>query len=108
MRTVQIHWSLKSSLTCFVKIILTSTSKSSMKNTKSQLTRKIIEDLTAKFEKLYKYVSTNGKLTLDLFIRLSLDEDANKFFVAVIRDVSSQARALTEQICAKEPNLFAA
>lgn len=53
--------------------------------------RTILGKLMKQFEELYSFVSNNGKLTLEQFIKLALHEDANKFFVSVIREVSESA-----------------
>lgn len=60
------------------------------------------------FEELYSFVSNNGKLTLEQFIKLALHEEANKFFVSVIREVTWAAWRKNEQVRAEKCHFFAA
>jgi len=67
----------------------------------------MLKKLMSQFEALYRFVSTNGKLSLDQFLRLALHEEANKFFVDVIREVGSPARGTSGQVRAKKSDFSA-
>lgn len=44
------------------------------------MTRALLGGLEADFKQLYQFASRNGKLTLEQFINLALNEEAIKFF----------------------------
>lgn len=68
---------------------------------------KILFDLESDFKKLYSFVSTNEKLTLEQFVNLALNEKAISFFQKSMKKVTSnQLDKKFKIISSNEKNFF--